>query len=36
MHFQIGYSPNIFLNNDPDWLVTDLVDGKVSNTYVRE
>lgn len=36
MNFYIGYSPQYFLNMDPDWLVTDLIDGKFSNVYVRE
>ncbi len=34
--FYIGYSPKHFLNMDPDWLKTNLIDGKVSNTYIRE
>jgi amino acid transporter len=34
--YYIGYSPKHFLNMDPDWLETDLIDGKVSHTYVRE
>ena len=32
----IGYSPKVFLNSDPDWIITDLIEGKVSKTYVRE
>ena len=36
MTFFIGYSPEHFLNMDPDWLVTDLTDRKVSEAYVRE
>ncbi len=36
MSFYIGYSPEHFLNMDPDWLETDLIDGKVRNTYIRE
>lgn len=36
MSFYIGYSPKHFLNMDPDWLETDLIDGKVSTAYVRE
>ncbi len=34
--YYIGYSPQHFFNMDPDWLVTDLVNDKVSNAYVRE
>lgn len=34
--YYIGYSPKVLLNNDPDWLITDLVEGKVSNAYIRE
>ena len=34
--FYIGYSPKHFLNMDPDRLEAELVDGKVSNTYVRD
>jgi hypothetical protein len=33
--YYIGYSPNVFLNMDPDWLVTELTDGKVSYVYIR-
>lgn len=36
MIFYIGYSPEHFLNMDPDWLETALIDGKVSAVYVRE
>ncbi len=36
MIFYIGYSPRHFLNMDPDWLETNLPEGKVSNVYVRE
>lgn len=36
MSFYIGYSPKHFLNMYPDWLETDLIDGKVSTAYVRE
>ena len=36
MIFYIGYSPEHFFNMDPDWLETDLIDGKVSNVNVRE
>ncbi len=34
--FYIGYSPDYFLNMDPDYLVTDLTNGKVSKVYIRE
>lgn len=34
--FYIGYSPKHFLNMDPDWLETDLEDGKVRSAVVRE
>ena len=36
MTFYIGYSPKHFFNMDPDWLETNLIDGKVNNVYVRE
>jgi hypothetical protein len=36
MVYYIGYCPKHFFNMDPDWLVGNLSDGKVSNVYVRE
>jgi len=36
MSFYIGYTPKHFLNMDPDWLVNELINGKVNNVYVRE
>lgn len=36
MTFYIGYSPRPLFNMDPDWLVTELVEGKARNVYVRE
>ena len=36
MTYYIGYCPKHFLNMDPDWLETDLIDGRVCNVNVRE
>lgn len=36
MIFYIGYSPKYFLNMDPDWLETTLINGRVSKVNVRE
>lgn len=36
MTFNIGYDPKHFLNMDPDWLETELTNGKVTNVSVRE
>ena len=36
MTYYLGYSPGVYLNMDPDWLVSDLTDGKVSYVYIRE
>ncbi len=36
MIFYIGYTPRPFFNMDPDWLKTELIDGKVSNASVRD
>lgn len=36
MSFYIGYTPKPFFNMDPDWLETDLIDGKVSHAYIRQ
>ena len=33
--FYIGYSPKVFLNMNPDWLETYLVDGKVGSALIR-
>ncbi len=32
--FNIGYSPEVFLNQTPDWLVTTISEEKVSSVHV--